>query len=204
MGGFAARGFGLCNTISSMYTIQRAVMDDLDFLVEIDLLGDGYTSDPDEPPMSETDLAQHREKIASFVRQENDLAWVVLDEAGQRVGAILARYRDRLHEPPNEANLFLFRFLDEALFPADGRFCEVFNLWVHPAHRRQGLAMRLKQVIEEEARRRGMKMIYTHTEAANLHVIEMNRKLGYQEVRCGPIWDAVPRVSLIKWLDQPE
>jgi hypothetical protein len=31
----------------------------------------------------------------------------------------------------------------------------------------------------------------------------LNRKLGYEEVRCGPIWDEVPRVSLGKWL-KPE
>lgn len=45
-------------------------------------------------------------------------------------------------------------------------------------------------------------MIYTHTEALNDHVLEMNRKLGYQEVRRGPLWDDVIRVSLVKWLDE--
>jgi hypothetical protein len=37
-----------------------------------------------------------------------------------------------------------------------------------------------------------------NTEADNRHVIELNRKLGYMEVRHGPIWDDVIRVSLIK------
>lgn len=44
-------------------------------------------------------------------------------------------------------------------------------------------------------------MIYTHTEAVNLHVIALNLKLGYHPIRTGLLWDAVPRVSLVKWLD---
>jgi hypothetical protein len=31
-------------------------------------------------------------------------------------------------------------------------------------------------------------------------VIELNRKLGYRTVRSGPLWDEVPRASLVKWL----
>ena len=30
----------------------------------------------------------------------------------------------------------------------------------------------------------------------------MNRKLGYHEVRCEPIWDEIVRVSLIKPLGE--
>ena len=44
------------------------------------------------------------------------------------------------------------------------------------------------------------RMIYTHTETANAHVIELNRKLGYEIVRRGPIWDEIERTSLVKWL----
>ncbi len=88
-------------------------------------------------------------------------------------------------------------------FPPDGRFCEIFNLWVDPAYRRKGLATRLKLEMEAEARRRGIQMIYTHTEEANSHVIELNLKLGYHPIRTGPLWDAVPRVSLVKWLESP-
>ena len=113
---------------------------------------------------------------------------------------ILVRFRDLFNEPGNEANRFLFRFLDRTIFPEDGRFCEVFQLWVAPAYRRQGIATLLKLHIEEEARQRAFWMIYTHTEAQNEHVIELNRKLGYQIVRCGPIWDDILRTSLVKWL----
>ncbi len=34
--------------------------------------------------------------------------------------------------------------------------------------------------------------------ASNQHVIELNHKLGYREIRRGPIWDEIVRVSLVK------
>ena len=184
-----------------MITIRLARPADLDFLIESDLIEDGYTVDPDEPAMTDADRAAHRIKIAAFVDGPTDTGWVAEDGLdGAKVGMILARFRDLGHEPDTEANRFLLRFLDRDVFPADGRFCEVFQLWVAPAYRRQRIATRLKQQIEEETRRRGMCMIYTHTEARNEHVIELNRKLGYRPVRTGPLWDDVPRTSLVKWL----
>lgn len=119
---------------------------------------------------------------------------------GDSVGMTMARYRDLFHEAGNEANRFLLRFLDKTIFPEDGRFCEVFNLWVHSDYRRKGLASSLKRSIEDEARRRGMSMVYTHTESANRHMIDLNLKLGYEIVRIGPIWDEIERTSLVKWL----
>jgi ribosomal protein S18 acetylase RimI-like enzyme len=187
--------------VIDMLPIRKAEAADLDFLVETDLLSEGYTFDPHEPPLSAADRAAHRDKIAAFVTGAADAGWIAEDDqSGARVGMILVRFRDLFHEADNEPNRFLFRFLDQSIFPADGRFCEVFQLWVAPAYRRQGIATRLKQQVEEESRRRGIGMIYTHTEAQNEHVIELNRKLGYQPVRTGPIWDAVPRTSLIKLL----
>ena len=47
---------------------------------------------------------------------------------------------------------------------------------------------------------RGAGLVYTHTEMRNAHVLALNAKLGYREVRRGPIWDAVIRVSLVKAL----
>ena len=41
-------------------------------------------------------------------------------------------------------------------------------------------------------------MVYTHTELSNPHVIELKRRLGYREIRRGPIWDEIVRVSLVK------
>jgi ribosomal protein S18 acetylase RimI-like enzyme len=182
-----------------MFTIRPADLSDLDFLVETDLLNEGYTPTPDEAPLTDEERAAHREKIAAFVTVQTEAGWVAIDAGtDQRVGMILARFRDRSNELPTEANLFLFRFLDDSLFPADGRFCEIFQLWVNPQYRRRGIATRLKKEVEAETRRRGMGMIYTHPEETNTHVVEMNLRLGYQQVRCGPIWDEVPRISLVK------
>lgn len=82
----------------------------------------------------------------------------------------------------------IFNELDRRLFQSDGRFIEIFQLWVHSNYRRLGLATKLKLNLEEEA------------QEANNHVIELNKKIGYQVVRCGPIWNDVIRVSLIKKL----
>ena len=178
-----------------MITLRKANFEDLDFLVDADLLSDGCLPGPEEEQRA------HRLKISAFVCGADDCGWIAEDDStGAKAGMILARFRDRFHEPATEANQFLFRYLDESIFPRDGRFCEIFQLWVAPAYRRQGLATRLKQQAEAETRLRGMAMIYTHTETQNAHVIELNRKLGYQVIRCGPLWDDVPRTSLVKWL----
>ena len=178
-----------------MITIRPVLPDDLDFLVEADLLSDGWM------PVTTDEKSAHRERIAAYVTGGSDTGWVAEDDqTGARAGMILVRFRDRQNEPDTEANRFLFRYLEDGIFPADGRFCEVYQLWVEPAYRRWGIAMRLKQQIEAESIRRGMSMIYTHTETRNTHVIELNQKLGYQVVRTGPIWDEAPRTSLVKRL----
>ena len=60
------------------------------------------------------------------------------------------------------------------------------------------MGTRLKGELERESRSRGIRLIYTHTETTNGHVIDLNLKMGYREVRRGPIWDEVERVSLVK------
>lgn len=60
------------------------------------------------------------------------------------------------------------------------------------------LAVQLKEHLEVDVIKRGIGLIYTHTRESNLHVLEMNRRLGYAEIRRGPIWDEVIRVSLVK------
>jgi hypothetical protein len=58
----------------------------------------------------------------------------------------------------------------------------------------------MKLELEAECLRRGVRTIYTHTEVQNQHVLDLNKKLGYREVRRGPVWDSFIRVSLIKSL----
>jgi ribosomal protein S18 acetylase RimI-like enzyme len=187
-----------------MLVLRKAIDADLDFLVETDLAVDREDApdEPDEPATwNDTERATHRAKIASFITDEDKGAWVYEDtQDGARAGMILFRFRDREHEPRNEANDFLFRCIDAHHLPPDGRFCEIFQLWVAPPYRRRGLATRLKQQAEVESRQCGLRLIYTHTCASNPHVIQLNLKLGYREIRRGPLWDDVVRVSLVKWL----
>jgi ribosomal protein S18 acetylase RimI-like enzyme len=179
---------------------RRAEMTDLDFLAEKDLIGEGYSGAGAEQALSEEERLAQRAKIRAFVSEPDEAGWLAVDEVtGLRVGMILARYRDPLLEADTQANRWLFHYLDAAIFPEDGRFCEVFNLWVDPAFRRRGIATQLKLAAEEEARRRGIGMMYTHTETTNRHVVELNLKLGY-EVAWRGLMDGVERTSLIKWL----
>ena len=181
-----------------MLVLREAVPSDLDFLVAVDLKDEGVTL-PHLAGVGSEELAEHRHKIAAFISDSDKAAWVYEDtETGRLIGTILWRYRNRLSESFEAWSIF--PQLPANLFPAGGGFCEIFQLWVSPDYRRQGLATRLKQQAEKEALRRGITRMYTHTEECNSHVVEMNLKLGYSEVRRGPIWDDAVRVSLIKLL----
>ena len=176
--------------------LREAVPSDLDFLVAVDLKDEGVTL-PHMAQAGTEELAEHRSKIAAFISDNDKAAWVYEDTETNRLIAItLWRYRNRLSE--NFESWSIFPQLSVNLFPADGGFCEIFQLWVSPDYRRQGLATRLKQQAEVASLQRDIMLMYTHTEECNSHVVEMNLKLGYSEVRRGPMWDEVVRVSLIK------
>jgi ribosomal protein S18 acetylase RimI-like enzyme len=112
---------------------------------------------------------------------------------------ILVRFRERRRDESNSRHI-LFGELGDQWLPADGRFGEVFQLWVAPDCRRRGFATLLKNQFELETQRRGIGLLYTHTETINEDVRALNHKLGYQEIRRGPIWDDVERVSMVKQL----
>jgi ribosomal protein S18 acetylase RimI-like enzyme len=189
----------------SRIVLRQAETGDLAFLTEADIkvdLEDDGLAPPYVIDWNEEQLAQHRAKIGTFLNPETRGAWVCEDaEHGPLAGTILYVFRDFCHQ---DADVFpwmsIFDELDRSLFPSDGRFCEVFNLWVEPAYRRQGLGTRLKRQMEAECRARGIGLIYTHTRECNQHVIDLNLKMGYEVVRRGPIWDDVIRVSLVKHL----
>lgn len=178
-----------------MLQLRNASEDDLEFLIKLDLDDEGYTPGVDETPV---DLEKHRAKITRFVHDSDKAAWVFEDtETYEQVGGILCWFRDLKVESESAPSWNFFDSIRQFL-PNNGRFCEVFNLWVAPGVRRQGLATKLKQQLEIESRHRGIEMIYTNTELTNPHVIELNLKLGYREIRRGPIWDEIERISLVK------
>jgi ribosomal protein S18 acetylase RimI-like enzyme len=182
-----------------MLQLRKAHINDHDFLVRIDLKNDGYTSS-NETQWTPDEIKEHLEKILTFLKDRNKGAYIFEDTGSHtQVGMIMYCVSNRDTVYPWKS---VFNELDRGLFQSDGRFMEIFQLWVHPDYRRLGLATQLKRQIETEAKRHEVNLIYTHTEEANEHVIELNKKLGYQEVRRGPIWDDIIRVSLIKHLEK--
>ena len=179
-----------------MFHLRRATERDLEFLIKIDFDDEGYTSGSDDDQSIHP--AERRAKMAGFVQDSDKAAWVIEDTGNHaRTGALMCLFRDLDSNAGSTLNWDFFDRIREFL-PEDGRFSEVFNLWIDPACRRQGLATKLKRQLERESRRRGLSMVYTHTELSNPHVIDLNRKLGYREIRRGPIWDEIVRVSLVK------
>ena len=180
-----------------MLQLRRADKADLEFLIRLDLGNEGYTPSVDEIPK---DLKAHRNKISRYIQDPDKAAWVIEHSRTHgQIAGILCWFRNLITETESAPHWEFFNSLREH-FPSDGHFCEVFNLWVDPMFRRQGLATQLKKQLEIESRNRSINAVYTHTETTNLHVIDLNLKLGYEEIRRGPIWDEVERVSLIKHL----
>ncbi len=177
-----------------MYYIAKATEGDLAFLVSVDWEDEGCPNE-EEKDKYKARVATHRDKIRAFITQEDKCA-LVLRKDEERIGTIMATFRNRWTDTFPASSIL--GALDADLFPDDGRFCEIFQLWIHPEHRRQGHASGLKRALESECLPRGICMIYTHTAEENHHVVKLNTKLGYREVRRGPIWDSIVRISLIK------
>jgi ribosomal protein S18 acetylase RimI-like enzyme len=180
-----------------MLNLREANINDHEFLVRIDLKNDGYT-ESDINDMTRQQKEEHSEKIKRYLTEEDKGALVFEDSASNKpIAMIMYTLANRDFVYPWKT---IFDELDRVIFQSDGQFMEIFGLWVHPNYRRLGLATKLKLKLEEEAQYHNVNLIYTHTVEKNRHVIELNEKIGYQEVRRGPIWDDIIRVSLIKRL----
>jgi ribosomal protein S18 acetylase RimI-like enzyme len=178
--------------------IRNATLADLEFLVRIDLKNDGYTVS-NNVDLSKQEKEEHITKIEQFLIKPDKGAFIIEDLISEKPIAMI------MYSEANRDTIYpwktIYNELDCNLFQSDGRFIQIFQLWVHPNYRRLGLATKLKLKLEDEAYYRKIDLIYTHTEEINHHVIEFNKKIGYQEARRGPIWDDTIRVSLIKKLD---
>jgi GNAT superfamily N-acetyltransferase len=62
-----------------------------------------------------------------------------------------------------------------------GECCEIRQLWVAPAHRRRGIARRLIELVETQARQRGCKLLYLET--FSFQAPQLYLSAGY-EVAC--------------------
>lgn len=166
--------------------IREINIKDIDFMVEVERLSEGYSSDH-----RDSDKMLHKKMLAFFDSKENG---GFIYETDRPVGLLLysVAYTDKDYSWPTVYKEIPKKYL------WDNVLLGVYNLWVDPEFRRQGIASSLKNKLETFAIDQGFKQLFTHTELANEHVIKMNLKLGYDIVRVGPIWDESIRVSLLK------
>lgn len=178
------------------YLIRHVAPEDIAEISAAMDIAEGYeVSDALKGSLQET-----QQTVRGYVDHPKRFGFVVTHRFGAEiVGFFLAELRNRLTDEFEDHSII--DELDVDLFPASGEFCEIFDLWVASPHRRRGLAMRLKIHLEDYLRHRDCWSIYTHTEASNAAILNLNKKLGYHNVRTGPIWDHIPRVSLMKSLE---
>jgi GNAT superfamily N-acetyltransferase len=143
-----------------------------------------------------------RRTLSGFAAGGDNEGLVVEDAAGAIAAFLLYRFRNRLTE--TFAADDTLGALSPDLFPADGAFLQIHDLWVRPDHRRRGVATALKLALEPVAAARRVQMIYTVTEADHTAVLGLNAALGYGAIYAGPMWDEVPRVALVKRLSKPK
>lgn len=168
--------------VAGSATIRDADPADIDFLAQIDLRVDSDTGETYHLEWGAAQRRAHRERIAWFVDHPDGIASVgEVPDAGAeaRVAMLLARVRELDGDGDNrDREMFvgtLWPLLPSGWVPSDGRFLEVFQLWVDPRHRRRGIASKLKQRLDGVARSRGLELIYTHTRANHAHVIPQGR-----------------------------
>jgi len=134
-----------------MYTIRRAIVDDIPVLVEF--RGKMYGSMDASIDFDEI-RGICEEYYESHMEDGSLVAWIAEDGDGTAVACVAASlYR----LPPKPEN-------------PDGRYVYVFNLFTEPGHRRRGLAGRLLGETVDHARDIGV-------EHVTLHASEMGRPL---------------------------
>ena len=171
--------------------VRSLQVTDLDAVADVVRRGEGYTL------ASLPTLQSVRADLEGF-GENADKQGVIATGTGDSLAAFLLFFeRDRSR---NRFEGDLIGRLPASLFPPDGRFLQVYELWVAPALRDRGVATALKQVLEAIARNRGVSMIYTVTEVVHATARRLNSRLGYSEVYRGPMWDEVERVALAKRL----
>jgi len=163
---------------------------DLDTVADVIRRGEGYTL------ASLPTLQSVRSDLEGFGGDADKRGFIAIAAGGSVAAFLLFFERDRSR---NRFEGDLIGRLPARLFPIDGRFLQVYELWVVPA-RGRGVATALKRVLEAIAQAEGVGMLYTVTEVVHATARRLNARLGYSEVYRGPMWDDVERVALVKRL----
>jgi ribosomal protein S18 acetylase RimI-like enzyme len=178
-----------------MVHIRPAFASDLEFMIRIDLKSEGTTTTNANKTPEE--LEEHRNTISSFIEnnEKGKGAFICEDHSSKKqIGLLMYRIRNRDSVP----DYSILHRIDRYVFPNDGQIMEVYQLWVDKNYRKRGIASELKLRLEDEAKTRGIQLVYSYTEESNILVIKMNNKLDYKEVWRGPIWDGIVRIAFIK------
>jgi len=177
------------------FRLRRLTPSDLDAVAQALALGEGYTRTGAAPQTAQ----EIRSDLAGFGTVDGKEGLVVMRASdAPPLAFVLYLVRNKRTEAFTAGNI-LDRLPLEA-FPADGRFLQIYDLWVDPSIRRRGVARALKRMLETEAASRQVRMIYTVTEARHRAVLELNATIGYVELYRGPMCDAVERVALARYL----
>lgn len=136
-----------------MISIRKASIEDLEFLISVDLLDEGITQ-LEEQKFTPMEIEAHRNKIMTFI-VDHDRGALILEnsESKQKIGTIMYCITNRDKEYPWKT---IFHELDRELFQKDGRFLEIFQLWIDSGFRRCGYGTQLKLAVEDEARSHGV------------------------------------------------
>ena len=180
--------------IAAELSLRRVRGTDLTEIAAVLSRGEGYTLTIGQTSF---DLDEVREGLAGFAGDEGRLGFAACEATSGALAAfILLVMRNRLMDTLPVGDV-LAR-LPASAFPQDGRFLQVYDLWVSPPWRRRGVATALKRAMEAQARASNVSCLLTFTEASHAAVLHLNAKLGYRAVYRGPMWDDVERVALIK------
>jgi len=174
-------------------SLRRLEPSDLDGVAKALQPGEGYTQ---TAALAETWQAI-RTGLAGFGGDGVNEGFVVRERGDETPIAFLL-YRRRNRGTDDFGEGAILGLLGDGVFPADGRFLQIHDLWVAPQARRRGIARALKRALEAAAASDGFGMIYTVTETTHQAVLTLNEQLGYLEVYRGPMWDDVARVGLAK------
>ncbi|WP_326525534.1 GNAT family N-acetyltransferase [Sphingomonas sp.] len=140
--------------------------------VEIDLIVHASPTDPDARPLVD-DLIREYSARYHDVFEEPDAAAQELD-----------RYPPADFAAPHGAFLLIRRGGETIgggafMRHADPGTAEFKRIWTDPRHRRRGLARRIVEALEVEARRLGYRRVYLTTGFRQPEAVGLYRRLGY-------------------------
>jgi ribosomal protein S18 acetylase RimI-like enzyme len=163
-------------------TIRHGTPNDLDFLLAIDRISF-------EREAAAWDRSEREALIERFTRNQYEFSLIAWSDA-HRIGGILLRHRSTSDSDLPDGT----RSMVQPNFGLNTAFVDIFDIWVDPLFRCQGVARSLKLAAEEECRARQVEWIFTFQHPDNRVAIRMNESLGYEHIGTTRMWDDIDRI----------